>query len=191
VLLALQDTIEKHGDRDFVVFDTPPTALTLKLLTLPRMSLLWLRELSDFRKAILHKKEIITRIKRARAEQEEERDPILSRVESLIDRYESFSSVLQDRERTRIFIVLNRDKLSLAESTTIWKELKELGLPRPAVILNRDEEGEETPEDGGFRAVLEKQFPGAPILRLGRQNQEVVGVDLLDAIGLPMDVDEL
>jgi len=191
VLLALQDTIRKHGDRDYIVFDTPPTALTLKFLALPRVSLLWLNELSGLRRAILRKKEIITRIKRGRGEPEREGDPILSRIESLIEKYRGFSSVLQDTQRTRLFIVLNRDRLSLAESATIWKELDQLELPKPTVILNRYERKAGSPTDGEFRATLKKQFPGAPILLLERQPQEVVGVDRLDAIDLPMDIEEL
>ncbi|MCK5201063.1 MAG: ArsA family ATPase, partial [Spirochaetales bacterium] len=62
VLLALRDTIEKYSDRDYIVFDTPPTALTLKFLALPSVSLLWLRELVKFRQMILDKKEIVTKI---------------------------------------------------------------------------------------------------------------------------------
>ncbi len=63
VLLALLDTLRRFADRDFIVFDTPPTALTLKFLALPDVSLLWLSELSQFRQLILNKDQIITRIK--------------------------------------------------------------------------------------------------------------------------------
>ena len=52
VLLALVDTLRRFADRDYIVFDTPPTALTLKFLALPDVSLLWLSELSQFRQLI-------------------------------------------------------------------------------------------------------------------------------------------
>jgi arsenite-transporting ATPase len=62
VLLALRSTIEKKSKYDYIIFDTPPTALTLRFLALPHTSLLWLKELKEFRKLILTKKEIITRV---------------------------------------------------------------------------------------------------------------------------------
>jgi len=52
VLLALVDTLRRFADRDYIIFDTPPTALTLKFLALPDVSLLWLQELSQFRQLV-------------------------------------------------------------------------------------------------------------------------------------------
>jgi len=88
VLLALQDTIDKYSDRDYIIFDTPPTALTLKFLALPSISLLWLRELVKFRQMILDKKEIVTKIKEGRKGLKVEKDPVLKRIEGLIEVYQ-------------------------------------------------------------------------------------------------------
>ncbi len=182
VLLALVDTLQRFSDRDYIVFDTPPTALTLKFFALPAVSLLWLNELSEFRRLILRKKEIITSIKQGR-KGEKERDPILSKIVEIVDRYRGLADLLKDSSSTRIFLVLNPDELSLAESRLIWKELKRLGISIPFVLLNKAE------SDDGFGARVRDQFPGSKLLLLPKGEGELTGLERLDAVELPMDIE--
>jgi arsenite-transporting ATPase len=184
VLLALVDTLQRFSNRDYIVFDTPPTALTLKFLALPAVSLLWLNELSEFRRLILRKKEIITSIKRGK-KGEKERDPILSKIVEIVDRYRGLADLLKDPIATRIFLVLNPDELSLAESRLIWKELERLGISIPFVLLNKAE------SDDGFSARARDQFPGSKLLLLPKGKGELTGLERLDAVELPMDIEQI
>ncbi len=185
VLLALNDTVQRHGQKDYIIFDTPPTALTLKFLALPKVSLLWLKELRKFRETILHKKKIITQIKAGKQGTERETDPILSRINALVERYEKFSSLLRNTDTTRVFMVLNQDKLSLAESKSIWTEIEKLQMPAPFIVLNK------CGSDNSFDGTLQGEFPGATILRIEDQCEEILGVDALAGLSLPMNVDEI
>lgn len=185
VLLALDDTIQRHSQKDYIIFDTPPTALTLKFLALPSVSLLWLKELKDFRQTILQKKEIITRIKAGKRGIERETDPILTRINTLVERYEKFSSLLRNTDTTRVFLVLNQDRLSLAESKSIWVEIKNLQMPVPFIVLNK------CGNDNSFDGTLQEEFSGATILRVEDQCEEILGIDALEALSLPMNVDEI
>ena len=185
VLLALDHVIQSHAAMDYIIFDTPPTALTLKFLALPNVSLIWLNELLKLRGAIMKKKEIITKIKTGKRENPEEMDPILSRLSGLMERYERLSRLLQDGDKTRIFIVMNSDRLSLAESQTIRTELKNLKLPLPTIVLNRYGGGEERSRE------LSRHFPGVRILRVDDRGEDVVGLRALDAMGLPLPVGEI
>ena len=49
-------------DYDIVVFDTPPTALSLRFLSLPALSGLWVEELTKLRERILERRQTITRL---------------------------------------------------------------------------------------------------------------------------------
>ncbi|MQY77420.1 MAG: AAA family ATPase [Spirochaeta sp.] len=185
VLLALADTIDRYRNKDYIIFDTPPTALTLKFLALPDVSLLWLQELTRFRQLILDKKEIITKIKKGRKGEAVERDQILAKIESLVSNYRKLSSLLKNPGATRVFLVLNPNKLSLAESLTIRQELKGLKISIPYLILNK------CGEDKAFMQILEKEFPGAKILKLYEQGEEITGLRALESLSLPLGFSEI
>lgn len=135
VLLALEDTIRNNPAMDYIIFDTPPTALTLRFLSLPKVSLLWLHELLAFRQKILDKKEIVSRIKQGK--KMVQKDAVLNRIEELIVRYKSLEALFNDHSKTSVIIVLNQDQLSLSESKDIYKELESLGMSLPRVIINK------------------------------------------------------
>jgi len=185
VLLALSDTIDRHRNKDYIILDTPPTALTLKFLALPDVSLLWLQELTRFRQLILDKKEIITRIKRGRKGEAVERDPILVKIESLVSNYRNLASLLKNPDATRIFLVLNPDKLSLAESLTIRQELKGLKMSIPFLILNK------CGEDKAFSQILEKEFQDPKILKVYKQREEITGLKAFESLSLPLGLSEI
>jgi arsenite-transporting ATPase len=186
VLLALVDTLRCFADRDYIVFDTPPTALTLKFLALPNVSLLWLQELSRFRQLILDKEQIITRIRQGRGQEEKQRDPILGKIADLVDLYRGTSELLKDSSITRTFLFLNPDELSLAESRLIWNEMKNLGMSIPYLILNKAQ------TDGRFVERINRQFPDAQVLVLPAvSGMELTGIEALDSITLPLDIAEL
>ena len=186
VLLALMDTLRRFADRDYIVFDTPPTALTLKFLALPDVSLLWLQELSQFRQLILDKEQIITRIKQGGKQGSRERDPILGKIADLVDLYRGMSQLLKNPTNTRTFLVLNPDELSLAESQLIWREMSNLGIEIPYLVLNK------AGEDGEFVKKIRNEFTDARILILpALAGREMTGIERLDSVELPMDVAEL
>lgn len=186
VLLALTDTLRRFTGSDYIIFDTPPTALTLKFLALPDVSLLWLKELGQFRRLILDKEKIITRIKGSGKGPDKERDPILGKIADIVDVYRGLSELLKDGSNTRIFLVLNPDELSFAESKLIHGELKRLGMGIPFLILNKAE------ENGAFAARAEREFPGSRLLLMPRRSEsELVSVESLDSVALPLDIAEL
>ncbi|UCF96732.1 MAG: ArsA family ATPase [Spirochaetaceae bacterium] len=186
VLLALVNTLRRFADRDYIVFDTPPTALTLKFLALPDVSLLWLKELSQFRQLILDKEQIITRIRQGRKQGNRERDPILGKIADLVDVYRGMSDLVKDPAITRTFLVLNEDELSLAESRLIWKEMTNLGMTISYLIVNKANRG------GRFAERIKREFPHGRLLFLPAMTEgELTGLHTLDSVELPLDIAEL
>ncbi|RKX78718.1 MAG: ArsA family ATPase [Spirochaetes bacterium] len=187
VFLALEDTVKesKTEDIDFLIFDTPPTALTLKFFALPSVSLIWLKELKIFRQTILDKKEIITKIKSGTRGGLIEKDPVLKRIDTLIARYEEFFSVLKAPHISSVFVVLNPFKLSRSESLLIQQELTNLGINIPYVILNK------YTGDDEFMHSLKKEFKDSIIGIMETQNGEIEGVETLDSLELPVGIEQL
>lgn len=178
VLLALQHTIEKYKDLDYIIFDTPPTALTLKFLALPSVSLLWLEELAKFRKLILEKKDIVTKIKEGKKKKETERDPVMKKIENMINLYKQLRAYFTDSLKTKIFVVMNPDKLSLSESKDIRNKLYDLKLPKPYIILNKFH------DETDMENTIIKEFPECDIVKINKQIEEVIGLENLDKVDL-------
>lgn len=186
VLLALEDTIFRHADKDFIIFDTPPTALTLKFLSLPDVSLIWIRELSGFREMILSKKEIVTKIHSGKTPGLKETDPVLKKINELTERYNRLSELLKDFRQTTIFTVLNPTILSLEESRDINEELGKLGFLIPYFILNKCASAEES-----FIRRVEKAFPDSEILTQAACPDEIRGIAALEEQEPPLDLSRL
>ncbi len=185
VLLAIEETIEEYSDCDYIVFDTPPTALTLKFLSLPEVSMIWLMELKKLREKILHKKGIISKIQTGKKGDLKETDTILLRVNHLIKRYGKLTDLLKDDKRTSVVIIMNNDSLSLAESEDIWQRLKELEMSVPLIVMNRCSREELL----GVKNKL--KFKGAKMIALPLHSSEITGDKNLEMVDLPYGMDDL
>jgi arsenite-transporting ATPase len=143
LILAFEDTLHKYSDHDFIVFDMAPTALTLRFFSLPFITLIWLEELLKLRSAIYKKKEIISKIKIAGREFEQDR--VKAKLKSLIGNYEH----LQQRflsETTKINLVMNNDKLSFSEAFRIRQKLADISIVIDRIVVNKLGQDEHTPE---------------------------------------------
>lgn len=181
VLLALEDTIRNNPGVDYIVFDTPPTALTLRFLSLPKVSLVWLRELLSFRQKILDKKEIVTRIKHGNTTVQQ--DPVMKRIEELVVRYKTLETLLYDHEKTSVHIVLNQDQLSLSESKDIYKELHELGMYIPRIIINKFN------GDRDYSKTLLQNFTDMTIDVFPQFPGELTGMDRIRSTPYPVPIE--
>ena len=109
--------------RDTIVFDMPPTALTMRFFSLPFITLIWLEELLKLRSQIYAKKEIISKIQFGKREIEQ--DKVKARLASLIDDHIHLQQHFI-ANGTAINLVLNNDPLSLAEAIRIRKKLGDI-----------------------------------------------------------------
>ena len=134
LLLAFENIIHTFDDKDIIIFDMAPTALTLRFFSLPFITLIWLEELLKLREKIYAKKEIISEIKIGRKTIQQ--DKIKAKLEILIQQYEH----LGDRfkfDAAKINLVMNNDKLSFSEAFRIKKKLNDIGIHIDSVLVNK------------------------------------------------------
>lgn len=62
VILSLEDIFDSYKEMDFIIFDTPPTGLTLSFFALPGLSLLWIENLVHLRRKILSRRSSIKNV---------------------------------------------------------------------------------------------------------------------------------
>lgn len=144
LLRAFHDIVQRHNDKDCLIFDMPPTALTMKFFRLPFLSLLWLKEIKSLRVRIKEKKEMITAITLGRKKFESDR--VLDKIEKSIEEYRLMGNLFKDAGRISVRLVMNPDRLSRLESHTINDELSEMGISINRIILNKCEETDKTKE---------------------------------------------
>lgn len=185
LLRAFHDIVRTHDDKDSLIFDMPPTALTLKFFRLPFLSLLWLEEIRSLRKTIKEKKEMITTITLGRKKIEGDR--VLNKIENSIEEYRLMGNLFRDAERISVRLVMNPDRLSHLESHNIQDELAEMGISISRVILNRCEMEEIPKETAKLFKLPTVSLPVScePLLGLSRLSQYIHDhlpeFDVLDA----------
>ncbi len=135
LLLAFQQIQEKNKSVDFLIFDMPPTALTLKFFALPQLSLLWLGKLLELRKEIAKKQKIISTLKLGR--ESLERDRVMQNIEKQVRFWRGLNHIFQDDKKSYSLLVQNPDKLSQKEGQRIIDKMESLKMPELHKILNK------------------------------------------------------
>jgi len=158
LLTSIERTVNNETDFDYIIFDTPPTGLTLRFLALPRVTITWIDRLIQIRQKILEKRYTIHRIRGSLSNEEtvlnysEEDDDILKRLWKLNNNYQALNRILQG-ESCSIILVFNPDILSLKESQRLIEGLNDLNLPLRLLINNKV-----TEENMEMTAYIEKNM---------------------------------
>lgn len=184
ILQAFEDITLTHKDKELIIFDMPPTALTLRFFSLPKTSIIWLEQLTELRDVIHKKKEIISKVKFGR--KEIETDKVKNHLNSLIKQHSSMNQIFQS-ENTHINIVLNNDQLSVYESIRIHKKLKEIKINIAHFVLNKTSTKDHTKEIN--------QLAQKPSVFLSQHSEQLIGLDELKSFiqkeGISSSLDKL
>ena len=170
LLTSIEETVRSERDFDYIVFDTPPTGLTLRFLALPWITMTWIDRLMKIRRDILEKRHTIYRIRGILDDKEtilsydENDDDILKRLKTLKGNYQALSSVIQGKD-CGIVLVYNPDTLSLKESKRLIDGLYELKLPLRLLINNKIQKKYTAMADH-VDSVIQSFAPTIPIQRV-------------------------
>ena len=124
---------------DVVVLDTPPTALSLRFLSLPTISGLWVKELAKLRETILSKRNTIVRLNPGSPVKEscldKDDDKVYGKLSSIRQRLGALEHLF--REESFLNVIVNPDDLSVSEALRIKDELDRLEIPISTICLNK------------------------------------------------------
>ncbi|MCX8013511.1 MAG: ArsA family ATPase [Rectinema sp.] len=140
VLWAIEDVHCRLAPHyDFVVFDTPPTALSLRFLSLPFISGLWVAELTKLRERILERRQTITRLNPtspvAASCVDKDDDKVYGKLTNIRARLAALATLFSTQ--SFMSVIVNPDDLSIYEAMRIRDELDRLGLPLEALCVNK------------------------------------------------------
>ena len=170
LILAFEQIRKDFSQLDYLILDMPPTALALKFFNLPSLSMIWIEHLLALREEIIQKRELITKIKILK--KEFERDKVLKKIEEQRKQYQTLKDTFEDPDRTKINLVLNPDKLSLAESKRILEGLGTINISLSQVIVNKV-------QDDSSLDHIKREFKGIPLLKTPFSETPLIGQDIL------------
>ncbi len=134
VFLRILSELYQRSDMDFVVVDTPPTGIALRVVTLPRVHLFWIRRLKELRERIVS---IRYAIANAMGRREEIRDPVLDKLEEMEKRYQELWESIRSTKRTSFVIVATPEPLPIYEARMVFDRIREIGSRVKMLVLNK------------------------------------------------------
>ena len=200
-LEAIRNILLKGKEWDVIVFDTPPTGLTLRVLALPKISLIWTEKLMEIRRKILERRRMIAKIKGDQKfvlegqeftlPKDEEEDPVMKELKAYKEEIEFVEKVITDPDKTSVVAIMNPEMLPLYETKRAYESLKKFKVPFNLIVVNKVITVErEIPEIKvkleAQRKVLEeieKEFPGVKVIKVPMFPEEPRGIEWLRKIG--------
>jgi arsenite-transporting ATPase len=190
LLEKVRSIVEKE-DYDVIVFDTPPTGLTIRILIMTKMTLIWLKELIGIRRKILDRRSAIEKIQgeicvvidgeKFDIPASEENDAVIKEMLEYQREMENFVSKLRNRSLTKFIAVLNPEQLPYLETKRIMENLDKIDIELSSLVINKYEDNE-------ISRKIAEEFSRLSIYRVPRLD-ETRGLKALDEIaGLIGDI---
>jgi len=154
-----------HDKYDYIVVDTPPTGLTLRILNLPRLYRFWVESLIGLRERIVSLRYVIAR-SLGRGDEVLD-DPVLAKLQEIGGRYARLEEELSSGERTTFTLVATPEPLPVYEALKTTEFLKNLGTRPRVVVANRILPRDIASKLGVLR-VQEKSLEGLRRIECGR-----------------------
>ena len=200
-LEAIREILSDGDQWDVIVFDTPPTGLTLRVLALPRISLIWADKLIDIRRKILERRRAIAKIKgeeeyeidgeKFKLPKDEAEDPVMKELLQYRSEVQFVEDVITNPNKTSVVAVMNPEMLPLYETERAYESLKKFNVPLRLIVVNkviqlREEVPELKVKMEAQRKVLEeveRKFRGIEVIKLPMFAEEPRGLDWLRRLG--------
>ena len=189
-IFALIDvkTHVESGDYDVLVVDCAPTAETLRLLSLPEIMSWYIERIFPVeRRLVKAVRPIVTRMTSLPIAG----DQVFAAIERLHRNLDAVKRILTDEKVSSVRLVLNPEKMVIAEARRTYTYLGLFGYRVDAVVVNRI-----IPDDvvdpyfGKWKdiqaehlATVRESFEPVPILTARLFDREMVGVQLLQEMG--------
>jgi arsenite/tail-anchored protein-transporting ATPase len=185
-IFALSD-IKLHattGEWDVVVVDCAPTAETIRLLSLPDVLSRYMERIFPVGRRVTRAvSPLVARVSSVPVA----RDDVFAATQRFYDRLDGVRAILTDGRRTSVRLVVNPERMVIAEARRTHTYLSLFGYHVDAVVANKLlPDGIEDPWFARWKAAhaehlaaIEQGFAPVPVLRVPLQPTEPVGLSAL------------
>jgi arsenite-transporting ATPase len=189
-LFALADVKRHHdeGPYDCVVVDCAPTGETLRLLSLPDIIQWYMDRVFPIERRVMG---ALRPVARRMTSLPLPDDDVYKAVRRFYDRLDGVRKILTDGDSTSVRLVVNPERMVIAEAKRTYTYLNLFGYRVDAIIANRllpdavsDPYFDRWKElQRGHLETIESSFAPLPILKARLRDQELVGPELLAGLG--------
>jgi len=188
----------KERRYDTIIFDTPPTGLTIRIMALPSISLIWIRKLMELRMAILDRRRFLEEIYgeklKAKIGNKElvmastiEEDPVYKELRNLYKRVKFVNEIFTNPKITTTVMVVNPELLPVLEARRAYDFLKKIDIHVKAIIINKVLELEVIPKELNVKfaeqtkaiQLINNEFRDIRILKVPILPEEPTGINNL------------
>jgi arsenite-transporting ATPase len=184
--------IKRHatsGNYDVIIVDCAPTGETLRLLSYPNLLKWWMEKIFPYERRFIKLVRPIAKVVTGGLELPNE--TVLNSIENFVRELEDLQKMIADTEVTSVRVVLNPEKMVIAEARRAFTYLNLFGFNTDAIIVNRV-----LPEEAGtgywsawreihakYEQEIQDCFSPLPIFRVPMMEIEVHGLPMLERIG--------
>ena len=189
-LFALADVKRHHdeGPYDCVVVDCAPTGETLRLLSLPDVIQWYMDRVFPIERRVMG---ALRPVARRMTSLPLPDDNVYSAVRRFYDRLDGVRKILTDGENTSVRLVVNPERMVIAEAKRTYTYLNLFGYRVDAIVANRLlPDAVSDPYFDRWKELqrehletIESSFAPLPILKARLRDQELVGPELLAGLG--------
>lgn len=189
-LVTVRDHV-RSGEYDLIVVDCAPTAETLRLLSLPDVLAWYMEKMFPIgRRVAKVVRPVITKVSSMPVAD----DKVFEAVARFYDRLDGIREILSDPDVTSARLVMNPEKMVIAEARRTYTYLGLFGYLVDAAIVNRvlpdavdDSYFARWREiQKGHLAAVEEGFADVAIQHLRLFDEEMVGIDRLRKVGVEL-----
>src|SRR3989475_8733986 len=190
-IFSLTD-VKQHVDSaryDLLVIDCAPTAETLRLLSLPEVMNWYIERIFPVERRVVKTiRPLLTRLTSMPIAD----DRIFQAIERLHRNLDGVRQLLTNERMSSVRLVVNPEKMVIAEARRTYTYLSLFGYRMDAIVVNRIIPDEvEDPYFGKWKDIpaehletVRESFQPVPILTARLFDREMVGVELLAAMGV-------
>jgi len=188
-------TFAESGRYDVIVIDCAPTGDTVRMLGVPEILNFYFSRIFPIQRTVLR---TVRPVAERMTDMPIPSDDVFAAVKALYEQMEGMGPLLQDPRRSSIRIVLNPEKMVIAESQRLYTYLSLFGFPVDAVVANRvlPEEARSAYFDRWFKIqaghleTAREAFEPLPFFKAPLFDREMVGTEMLDEFGRRVFADQ-
>lgn len=183
---AVVDIVVK-GDYDYYIYDLVPLGHALYYLSMAKVYDEWINKITKLREEMREYEEMVSRIKRAKAT---EQDQILNELTYIRNRINASSRILTDKNKTAFFFVLVPEELIILDTLKAADLFAKFDVPISGYVVNRvlpeSLAAQNIPEYLKNRMAMQQKYLGEIKHRFDGQVLGYVPEMERDVTGLPM-----
>jgi arsenite-transporting ATPase len=179
---------DESGAFDCVVIDCAPTAETLRLLSLPEIARWYIERIFPIERRVV---KVVRPVLERMTSMPVARDKVFGAIERLYRNLREVGEILTDAKRSSIRLVVNPEKMVIAEARRLFTYLALFGYRVDAVVANRLlPDSVEDPYFAKWKKIqathldaIRESFEPVPVLTARLYEEEMVGPGLLRELG--------